>query len=181
MQKTKEKILSTTYVALFAALIAVCAFITIPLPSGVPITLQTFGVFAALAILGGRRGTAAISVYILLGAVGVPVFAGFRGGIAVLLGPTGGYIAGFIIAALIYWFITAKSNTAFTKIMGMIAVMFTYYLFGTIWYAVVTGAGASGLIAAAIKCVLPYIIPDAVKCAAALLISNRVNSKLIGH
>lgn len=180
MQKTKSRILSTTYVALFAALIAVCAYITIPLPFGVPFTMQTFGVFAALAMLGGRRGTAAISVYILLGAVGVPVFAGFRGGVSVLLGPTGGYIAGFIAAALVYWLITSCRNNLLFRIMAMVAVMATYYVFGTVWFVVVTGGGVAGLAAAAVKCVLPFVIPDAVKCAAALVIAGRINSKFIG-
>lgn len=77
MQKAKSRILETTYIALFAALIAVCAFITIPMPLPfISFTLQTFGVFAALGILGGRDGTTAVAVYILLGAIGVPVFRG---------------------------------------------------------------------------------------------------------
>ena len=112
MQKAKSRILETTYIALFAALIAVCAFITIPMPLPfISFTLQTFGVFAALGILGGRDGTTAVAVYILLGAIGVPVFSGFRGGFGVLIGPTGGYIAGFLGAALVYWLLTARKNT----------------------------------------------------------------------
>ena len=75
-----------TYVALCAVLIAVCAWISIPAP--VPFTLQTFGIFAALTLLGGRRGCYAVAVYLLLGLVGLPVFAGFQGGIGALLGTT---------------------------------------------------------------------------------------------
>ena len=120
MQKAKSRILETTYIALFAALIAVCAFITIPMPLPfISFTLQTFGVFAALGILGGRDGTTAVAVYILLGAIGVPVFSGFRGGFGVLIGPTGGYIAGFLGAALVYWLMTARKNTTARKIAGM--------------------------------------------------------------
>ena len=89
-----------TYVALCAVLIAVCAWISIPAP--VPFTLQTFGIFAALTLLGGRRGCYAVAVYLLLGLVGLPVFAGFQGGAGTLLGVTGGYILGFGAAALIY-------------------------------------------------------------------------------
>ena len=92
------------YIALFAVLMAVCAWISIPF--AVPFTLQTFAVFAALAILGGRRGTLSVVVYLLLGAVGLPVFAGFKGGLAALLGTTGGYILGFLLTALLYWGIT---------------------------------------------------------------------------
>lgn len=95
-----------TYVALCAVLIAVCAWISIPAP--VPFTLQTFGIFAALTLLGGRRGCYAVAVYLLLGLVGLPVFAGFQGGAGTLLGVTGGYILGFGAAALIYWLVTAR-------------------------------------------------------------------------
>ena len=93
------------YVALFAVLIAVCAWISIP--ATIPFTLQTFGIFAALTILGGRRGTYATVVYLLLGAVGLPVFSGFQAGIGTLLGATGGFILGFAAQALVYWLITA--------------------------------------------------------------------------
>lgn len=82
------------YTALGAVLIAVCSWITIPM--AVPFTMQTFAVFLTLSLLGGRRGTAAIAAYVLLGAVGLPVFSGFSGGFGVLLGATGGYIAGFV-------------------------------------------------------------------------------------
>ena len=83
--------------AMFAVLIAVCSWISIPL--AVPITLQTFGVFCALAVLGGKRGFFAVLVYILLGAAGLPVFAGFKSGIGTLFGSTGGYIVGFLLMA----------------------------------------------------------------------------------
>ena len=96
------------YVAIFAVTIAICSWISIP--TTVPFTLQTFAVFLAVAVLGGRRGTFAVLVYILLGAVGLPVFAGFSGGLGALLGTTGGYIIGFFFSALLYW--------AMTKVLG---------------------------------------------------------------
>ena len=99
-----EKILAMVQIALFTAIIAVCSWIQIPLV--VPFTLQTFGVFCALAILGGKSGTISVLLYIVLGTIGVPVFAGFSGGIGTLLGMTGGYIIGFLFSALIYWGIT---------------------------------------------------------------------------
>ena len=89
-----------TYIALFAVLMIVCAWISIPITT-ISFTLQTFAVFAALLTLGGRRGTYAVVVYLLLGAVGLPVFSGFRGGPAALLGATGGYILGFLASALV--------------------------------------------------------------------------------
>ena len=101
MENSHSKTLTLTYIALSAALIAICSWISIP--TTVPFTLQTFGVFAALGTLGGRRGTLAILAYLLLGLVGLPVFSGFQGGPGVLLGTTGGYILGFLASALLYW------------------------------------------------------------------------------
>ena len=97
------------YIALFAVLMAVCAWITIPIPKPfVQFTLQTFAVFMALITLGGRRGLYVTVVYLLMGAVGVPVFSGFRGGLSVLLDTTGGYIIGFVASALVYWLVTSR-------------------------------------------------------------------------
>ena len=106
------------YTALFTVLLAVCAWITVPLT--VPFTLQTFGVFAALGVLGGRRGTYAVAAYLLLGLAGLPVFSGFRGGPGVLLGPTGGYILGFLASALLYWAVTARFGSRPVSPLGSV-------------------------------------------------------------
>ena len=106
MTRSRLRTVDLAYAALFAVLLMVCAWITIPLT--VPFTLQTFGVFAALGTLGGRRGTLAVLAYLLLGLVGLPVFSGFQGGPGVLLGTTGGYILGFLASALLYWAMTAR-------------------------------------------------------------------------
>ena len=99
---SRLRTLDMAYIALFAVLMAVCAWITVPLPKPlVQFTMQTFAMFMALTTLGGRRGLYAMVVYLLLGAVGVPVFSGFRGGLGVLLDTTGGYIIGFVAAALL--------------------------------------------------------------------------------
>ena len=99
--------------ALFVALMAVCSWITIPLP-WVPITMQVFGVFLALCTLGGQKGTICVFLYILLGAVGAPVFSGFKAGVGVLLGTTGGYIVGFIPMAMLFWLLTSVIRTPST-------------------------------------------------------------------
>lgn len=110
---SRLRTLDLTYTALFAVLMAVCAWISIPVPKPmVPFSMQTFAVFAALAVLGGRRGTYAVSAYLLLGAVGLPVFAGFRGGLSVLLGSTGGYLIGFMGTALVFWLMESCLETA---------------------------------------------------------------------
>ena len=98
---SRSKTLDMAYIALFTVLIAVCAWISIP--TLVPFTLQTFGIFLATAVLGGKRGSLAVAVYLLLGAVGVPVFANFTGGLGMLLGVTGGYLVGFLFVALVMW------------------------------------------------------------------------------
>ena len=99
MQQNKTR--DIVFIGIFAALIAICSWISIP--TTVPFTLQTMGVFTAVGLLGGKRGSLAVLVYILLGLVGLPVFAGFSGGVGVLFGTTGGYIIGFLASALLMW------------------------------------------------------------------------------
>ena len=89
---------NAAYIAMSAVILCVCSWLTIPFT--VPFTMQTFGVYCALLILGGKRGMAAIGLYLLLGIAGLPVFSGFRGGLGHVLGPTGGYIVGFLFTAL---------------------------------------------------------------------------------
>lgn len=172
----KFKTLDMALCAMFAALLAVCAWIVIP-AGDVPFTLQTFGVFAALGLLGGKRGTVAIGVYLLLGAIGVPVFAGFTGGIGKLLGVTGGYLVSYLFIGGIVilaekWFGEGTLVFLIAGILGMIVC----YAFGTAWF-VVAYAKASGPIgwgAALAKCVLPFVLPDGAKLALAVLLRDRV-------
>ena len=177
--KRSVSILDLTYVAAGAALIAVCSWVTVPLPA-VPITLQTFAVFAALGILGGGRGTAAVAVYIALGAAGVPVFSGFKGGVGTLLGVTGGYIVGFLFSAGVYWLVTARRENPAARIVGMVAGLAVCYAFGTVWFVMVYSrtTGAVGFGAALMKCVIPFLLPDAVKLALAFLISAAVRKRI---
>ena len=163
------------YTALFTVLLAVCAWITVPLT--VPFTLQTFGAFAALGTLGGRRGTYAVAAYLLLGLAGLPVFSGFRGGAGVLLGTTGGYILGFLASALLYWAVTARLGTkpvvmAAAMVLGLIVC----YGFGTAWFlaAYARTTGPMGLGAALGMCVFPFVVPDLAKIALAMALSRRL-------
>lgn len=170
-----------TLVALFAALIAICAWLTVPMPD-VPFTMQTFGVFIALLLLGGQRGTLAILLYILLGAVGLPVFSGFRGGIGSLLGTTGGYLIGFLFSGLIYWAITAlvKRENTLTRFLALTAALFVCYAFGTVWFMTVylRSSGPISLGLVLMKCVVPYLIPDFAKMLAAVSVSRAVKKHL---
>ena len=167
------------YIALFAVLMAVCAWITIPMT--VPFTLQIFAVFAALVTMGGRRGTYAVVVYLLLGAVGLPVGAGFQGGLGWLLGTTGGYIVGFLCIALIYWLMTAKLGESLPVVVAACVLgLVVCYAFGTAWFLVVyaRNSGPIGLMTALGWCVFPYIIPDLLKLALAVFLSRRVKGFL---
>ena len=135
-RNNRQKTLDMVYIAIFAVIIAVCSWISVPMV--VPFTLQTFGVFCAVGLLGGKRGTLSVLIYVLLGAVGVPVFAGFSSGIGTLFGVTGGYIMGFIFTALIYWLITAIfGKKLWAIILGMVLGLLACYAFGTIWFMVV--------------------------------------------
>ena len=161
------------YIGIFAALMAVCSWISVP--SVVPFTLQTFGVFLACLVLGGRRGMIAVVVYILLGAIGLPVFAGFRGGLGSLLGSTGGYIIGFILSALIIWAMEkiSRGNT-FLTMLSLVLGLLACYAAGTVWFMVVYSRanGAVGLMTTLSWCVIPFIIPDLAKIFLAWLLSS---------
>lgn len=172
---SSSSIRSLCQIALFAAIIAVCSQIQIPLT--VPFTMQTFAVFSALAILGGKNGTISILIYIALGAIGVPVFAGFSGGLAVILGSTGGYIIGFIFTALIVGFVSDKfKGKLIPLIISMVIGILVCYAFGTAWFAVVYNRANEPASLATILgwCVTPFLIPDAVKIVIAAILTNRL-------
>ena len=168
------------YAALMAVAICLCAWITVPF--AVPFTMQTFAVFAALLLLGGRDGTLAIALYLLLGLVGLPVFSGFRGGFGHLAGPTGGYLVGFLVTGLAH--IVLQPLTERCRAIARIALLFgehaLCYLTGTLWFAAVSaGRGqAVSFLAALGLCVVPYLIPDFVKIILADLMSRRIGKLL---
>ena len=175
--KTRDntKVLDLVYIAIGATLIAICSWISIP--TAVPFTLQTFAVFFVLLLLGGERGTIATLVYILLGAVGVPVFAGFTGGFGVLFGNTGGYIIGFLFTGIIYILFTRffKKNMV-VKILSLVLGLAVCYAFGTAWFMHVymQNSGEVGLLTVLGWCVFPFIIPDLLKLALAVILSKRI-------
>ena len=172
---TQSKTRDLAYIGLFVALMAICSWISIP--TTVPFTLQTFAVFVAVGLLGGKRGTIAVIVYLILGAVGLPVFAGFQGGFGAILGTTGGYLIGFVFTALVMWGMTkAFGDGTFVLALSMILGLAVCYVFGTIWFMQVY-TDASGAVALATVlgwCVVPFIIPDLIKIAVAVLVSKRL-------
>lgn len=173
--KAKFSTKDLVYIAIFAALLAICSWISIN--TVVPFTLQTFGVFLTCGLLGGRRGTLAILLYLLMAAVGVPVLAGFSGGLGILLGSTGGYILGFVLIALLMWGIERFFGDRLWLLgVGMVVGMIVCYFFGTVWYMVVytRTEGSLGILTALSWCVFPFIIPDAVKIVLALTLTARL-------
>lgn len=170
--KSKAALLDLVFVALFAAVMTVCAQIQIPFGE-VPFTLQTLGVFIAASLLGWKRGTLSVIVYVLLGLAGVPVFAGFSGGIGVLFGPTGGYIIGFIFTALIVGLMTEKlGKKLWVEIVSMILGLAVCYAFGTVWFMFQM---KTGLVESLLLCVVPYLIADALKIAFSAVLVNRLD------
>ena len=169
------------YIGLFAVLIAVCSWISIP--TAIPFTLQTFAVFLAVALLGGRRGTLAVVVYVLLGAAGVPVFAEFTGGIGIILNNTGGYIIGFVFSALVMWLLERiLGRKLWAQALSMAVGLLVCYAFGTAWFMLVymREAGTVGLSTVLGWCVIPFVIPDLIKIALALTVSRALKRPLAG-
>lgn len=169
--RTKQMVL----IALMTAVTCVLGPLSIPLPfSPVPISLTNFAIFLAIFILGMKNGTISFIIYLLLGAVGVPVFSSFRGGLQVLAGPTGGYLIGFIFLSLIMGFALDHFDRKLVPtIIGMIIGMAVCYAFGTVWLAKLLSLSfKEGLMMG----VIPYLPGDAAK----IIIAAIVGPKLYG-
>ena len=161
--------------ALFAALTAVCSQIQIPLPM-IPINLALFAVHLCGALLGAKWGALSMAVYALLGAVGVPVFAGFGSGPAVLFGKTGGYIIGYILCAAIVGLLSRRLGFTFPKLcLSMLVGVAMCYLFGTAWFMAISGLNLATSLS---YCVLPFLPGDAVKILLAALLALRLRKPL---
>ena len=166
------------YMSVFTAMISICSWISIP--ASIPFTLQTMGVFTTVGLLGGKRGTLTVLTYILLGAIGIPVFAGLTGGISVLLGTTGGYIMGFLLSALLMWGIeTIMGRNQIVLAFSMVAGLIVCYVFGTAWFMLIytQHSGVIGLSTVLGLCVIPFIIPDLIKIGVALFLINRLKKR----
>ncbi len=177
--RSQNKTRDMVYIAMSAVIIAVCSWISVP--TVVPFTMQTFGVFAVVGLLGGRRGTLAVLIYLLLGMIGLPVFSGFTGGAACLLGTTGGYIVGFLLSALLMWAMEAVlGRKTWVLAVSMVLGLLVCYAFGTLWFVEVYArqSGPVGMWTALTWCVLPFVIPDGLKILLALLVRKRLSKVL---
>lgn len=162
--------------AMMTAVTAACAWISIP--AAVPFTLHTFAVFCSIMLLGGRGATLSLLTYLLLGAVGVPVFAGFKGGVGVLLGNTGGYLLGFLLMPLICLAVEKLFGEHLVlEIISMVFGLFVCYAFGTAWFIHVSTNAVT--VKQALKlCVIPFIIPDLAKLVLAVIITGRIKKHI---
>lgn len=163
--------------ALFAALTAVFSQIAVPLPfTPVPVNLATLSVLLAGGILGAKGGAVSQTVYVLIGAVGVPVFSNFTGGFAKLAGPTGGYIAGYIAAAWLVGFLMSKRKGNLPHlILSMAAGILLCYTLGTAWFMILT---KNSLMSSLTLCVIPFLIGDALKITAAGFLVWKLKDKI---
>ena len=173
----KRIVRDMTLIALFSALISVTAFISIPFGT-LPITLQTFGVFSSLMLLGGKRGTISVGVYIALGAVGLPVFSGFSGGIGRLFDATGGFIWGFLASALVYWLLSwILGSSVVSTVISCIISHLALYAVGSAWLYIGYSDG-TGFFPTLAASVLPCLIPDVIKLVLAVFICEKMKKRL---
>ncbi len=180
MDLKKRNVRKMVLCGVFASLMAICAWISIPVLE-IAFTLQTLAVLLALGILGGKWGTVSILIYLLLGAVGMPVFSGFRGGPGVLLGVTGGYILGFLGTGLVYWLVTAVfGNQSAVRLAAMVLGLLTCYGFGSTWFLLLYVQKGSPMTLGTVllTCVVPYLLPDACKLVMAHFLTIRLKKQL---
>lgn len=175
-RKSTSKAYSMTSIALMAAVICVVGPFTLPI-GPVPISLAPLAIFLSVYILGTKKGTLALLIYLLIGAVGVPVFSGFTGGIGKLAGPTGGYLIGYILMALIAgWFIHRFYDKVVIQFLGMVLGLAVLYAFGTAWLAYSAGMTFGAALAVG---VLPFIVFDLIKIVIAIALGRAVRSRLL--
>ena len=166
---SSEQLQMMVYASLFAALTAVGAFLAIPI-GPVPIVLQNMFVYLAGLLLGSRWGLASIGVYLLAGACGLPVFAGGLGGIGRIIGPTGGYLVGYLPTVYLIGKLSARSNPrVIYDVLAMICGSVALYACGITWLKIVTGMTLAKTLAVGM---LPFLIGDALKIVAAAAIAR---------
>ncbi len=163
-----------TRTALFVAVLAVCSYLSFPLLA-VSFSMQTFGVFLAVLLLGGKRASLTVLLYLLLGLCGAPVFAGFRGGISVFLGPSGGYLIGFLGLTTIAWLFGRRRCA---RPVSLLCGMLVCYACAVGWFWLVyTPGGMAGMWEALCFCVFPFLLPDAIKLLAALGLARALETR----
>ena len=173
-QRSAFSVRDICYSGLFAAVIAIMAQISIPMPGGVPMTMQTFAITLAAVVLGAKLSTVSCVIYLLLGAVGVPVLANFSGGFDKFIGPTGGFLISFpLMAFIIGWGADHRHAFRGAYVIGTIA----NYVVGTVMFCVLMN---SSIAAGVTACVLPFIPTAVIKAVLATVIGFLVRKRIPG-
>ena len=176
--KSKFSIQEICYVGLFTAVIAVMAQISIPMPGGVPMTMQTFAITLAAVVLGAKLSTVSSVIYLLLGAVGVPVLANFSGGFDKFIGPTGGFLISFpLMAFIIGWGADHRHAFRGAYVIALIVGTIVNYVVGTVMFCVLMN---SSIAAGVTACVLPFIPTAVIKAVLATVIGFLVRKRIPG-
>jgi biotin transport system substrate-specific component len=169
------KIRDMVFTALFAAIICVMAPFVIPM-GPIPLSLATFAIYIAASVMNWKYGTLAVIIYIALGVVGLPVFSGFTGGLPKLVGPTGGFILGYILLALAEgFFIDKLESKKWAYSLGMVIGSVLLYTCGTIWFMIIMNVTLAKALA---LCVIPFLLGDIVKIILASFIAPRLRKML---
>lgn len=172
-----KNVIRMVRVALLAAVL--CAVSPFSVAIGpIPLSFASLGVYFAVGLLGLGEGTAAVSLYVLLGAVGVPVFAGFAGGFQRIAGPTGGYIVGYIACAVVAGLLWRRSSSPWRLALALLAGTVALYALGTVWYVLQSGVAVGS---ALLVCVVPFLPGDAIKIAVCCGVIPPLRSVLEKH
>lgn len=170
------KIKSMVICAVFSATLCIFCVLTVPI-GPVPVSMATFAIMLTAIILGPKKSSISVIIYILLGSIGLPVFSGFKGGFQVLAGPTGGYIWSYIFMALLIGSVAKKCvNNKIIIFIGCIASTIVCYILGTVQFAIAQG---TSFMSALSICVLPFIPFDIAKAVLAVFLGTAVKNRLI--
>lgn len=163
--------------SIFAAITSILAQISIPLPfTAVPLSMQITAIVITGLLLGAKCGVVSVVIYLLLGAIGLPVFTMFKGGINVLFGPTGGYLLAYPLMVFIIGYSKEKFGFGVKTVLNMLLALLLVYILGTIMFSVITGNTIAQSI---ILCVVPFVLPDLIKLVLAFSISSAVSKRIV--
>ena len=158
--------------ALMAALISVLAPLSIPLAGQVPVSLATLAVMLSGALIGSKAGTLSALIYLLLGFIGIPVFAGWTSGAGILFGMTGGYLFGYLPLAFVTGLFYEKKESPLSLFLGMLAGTVILYVLGTLWFMKYTGMALAASLSA---CVIPFLPGDLLKMILVVILAPRIH------
>lgn len=173
-KKSKNFTVDISLIAMFAAIICICSWISIPF-MGVPFSLQTFAIFSCIGVLGTRRSILSVLLYLALGMIGLPVFSGFRSGMSAIIGPTGGFLVGFVFAVIVTGMVMKiLPSKKLSKMIAMFTGQIACYTVAMIWYSLVYLESSAGFYETFSICVTPFVIPDIIKVVLAVFLSDSV-------